>query len=106
MKSGVYAIIRKDTNDMYIGSSKDIVRRLDVHFSQLRLNKHHSKYLQRVYNKYGEHVLETRVLEYCGIDTIIDREQYYIDTFQPVFNTNDIAGRTVRFGFKHSEETR
>ena len=106
MISGIYSIGRIGTDDLYIGSSNDIPKRLKRHFSQLRNNKHHSKYLQRVYNKYGEESLEIKIIEYCNVDILIEREQYYLDTLQPIFNTNTIAGRTVIYGRTMSDEVK
>ena len=44
------------------------------------------------------------ILEYCEIDTLMDREQYYLDKFNPEYNILKIAG-SFR-GFKHSEATK
>jgi group I intron endonuclease len=44
------------------------------------------------------------ILEYCEIDTLMDREQYYLDKFNPEYNILKIAG-SFR-GFKHSEVTK
>ena len=106
MVSGIYSIVRVGTDDLYIGSSSDITKRIKRHFSQLRNNKHHSKYLQRVYNKYGQNALEVRVVEYCDVDILIQREQYYLDTYKPIFNTNTIAGRTVIYGRPMRDDVR
>jgi len=35
---------------------------------------------------------------------ILDREQYYLNIFNPTLNINKIAGSTL--GFKHTEEAR
>lgn len=50
---GIYSIYSKSQNCYYIGKSKDIHKRILKHKSDLRLNRHHSSYLQNVYNKYG-----------------------------------------------------
>ncbi len=106
MVIGIYGIRRVGTDDLYVGSSNNIPMRLKRHWQQLRNGNHHSPYLQRVYNKYGKDALEVFVFEYCTLDVLIEREQFYLDTLKPIFNTNTIAGRTVRVGFKHSDETK
>jgi group I intron endonuclease len=102
---GVYKITTANNNMFYIGSSsRSIIKRLQQHFCDLKKNKHHSLYLQRVYNKYGKSILKIEILEYCNKENILEREQYYIDTLNPVYNTCKIAGNST--GKKHSKETR
>ena len=51
MNSGVYQILNVTTNKRYIGSSKNIVKRLKDHIKSLHSGKHHSILLQRAWNK-------------------------------------------------------
>lgn len=44
------------------------------------------------------------LLPYCEENIILQREQYYIDSLKPYYNTLKFAGNTI--GFKHSEETK
>ncbi|KAH9865936.1 hypothetical protein IAQ61_008524 [Plenodomus lingam] len=53
-------------------------------------------------NGYSNFKLE--ILEYCELDVILKREQYYIDLFNPEYNILKIAG-SFR-GFKHSNDTK
>ena len=50
----IYQIINKDTGLFYVGSTKDIKRRLREHRSTLKRNVHHCQHLQNAWNKYGE----------------------------------------------------
>ncbi len=102
--SGIYKIssIIKDFR-IYIGSAINIKQRNYLHLSQLRNNKHHSKKLQRHFNKYGEKDLLFEIIEECTVETLINREQYWIDLLNPYFNTAKIAGSTL--GVKCSEES-
>lgn len=77
--SGIYAIYSEYTGKMYIGSSKDIRTRLRNHFNELRKNKHHSSYLQNSFNKYGEKVFETMILEEVQENELLVKEQWYLD---------------------------
>lgn len=60
--------------------------------------------MQNCYNKHGADYFSLSIL-YLGQekDDILSKEQYYIDTLKPEFNTALIAGSTA--GIKHSEKT-
>lgn len=59
-------------------------------------------YRSLIKNGYFNFKLE--ILEYCEIDIVIEREQYYLDRFKPEYNILKVAG-SLR-GFKHSEATK
>jgi len=92
MSSGIYQFLCTSNNDRYIGSSVNIEERWKRHLKDLRGNKHHSKYMQRSFNKYGIQSIQISVLEICEPDMLLTREQYYIDTLSPKFNTCKVAG--------------
>ncbi len=54
MYQGIYSITNKVTGYRYIGSSRDIVDRMNVHLKSLRKNKHGNTHLQNAFNKYDE----------------------------------------------------
>lgn len=84
--SGIYIITNIVNGKRYIGSSKNIRKRLWKHRSLLRHNKHENKHFQNAWNKYGEDKFVYSVLEQCTIDVLLDKEQYYIDTLKPEYN--------------------
>lgn len=43
------------------------------------------------------------ILEYCDRSIVINREQYYLDKYEPEYNILTKAGSSL--GFKHSEQT-
>lgn len=98
--SGVYVIINKTNNHRYIGSSKNIYGRLLKHRALLRANRHENQHLQNAWNKYNESNFEYYVLEYCGIDKLFEREQFFIDTLYPEYN---IAPKADSAGFISEE---
>lgn len=75
------------------------------------LNKqnHNNKHLQSSWNKYGEKSFIFRVIEYCEIDILDQKENYYIDLFKS--NDNNfgfnyrIDNKTNR-GLKWSDDQR
>ena len=53
--SGIYCIVNKINNKVYIGQTKQkFVKRYWHHLWCLRKNKHDNRYLQKSFNKYGE----------------------------------------------------
>lgn len=89
--SGIYSIVNIKTGDRYIGSSKDIDRRWYVHKDTARKGKHHSRYFQRAWNKYGEDSFKFFVIE--EMEPIKEKleynEQNTIWLFRPVYNSGD-----------------
>ena len=102
MKSGIYQISIK--SKAYIGSATNIYNRKHRHLHDLKNNKHCNKKMQNYFNKYGIESLLFGVVEYCDIDVLIEREQYFIDNKKPFFNICKIAGNTK--GVLHSEKTK
>lgn len=101
---GVYAITIGDRT--YIGSSaRDIKGRWRTHLWALRSGRHHSRFLQRAFDKYGEASVCFSVLELVdNPEDAVVVEQRYIDTIQPAFNVNPVAASTL--GTTPSPETR
>lgn len=54
--------------------------------------------------KYGYANFSLEILEYCDLEVLISREQFYLDTFNPEYNILKKAGNLL--GFNHSEESR
>lgn len=77
-QGGIYAIICNANGKIYIGSSNDMERRKQKHFSLLRNNRHSNPLLQNAYNKHGEQAFEFKVIETCRESRLLKREQYYI----------------------------
>lgn len=101
--TGVYRISLADGRS-YIGSSVDVRQRWYVHRLQLNRNEHHSPYLQRAWNKYGEDSFTFEVVEECERSALIDVEQRWIDKCIPEFNALPTA--RSRLGVAHTEETK
>lgn len=87
MKSGIYWIVGP-TGKAYIGSSKNVERRLGEHARGLRRGNHGNVHLQNAVNKYGIDAFIFQPIEYCSIAQLIEREQFHIDTqeFDTLYN--------------------
>lgn len=87
-KSGIYRWVNSINNKCYIGSSVYLHSRLlNYNKNYLRRkkstrNSHISRAL--LFHDYNNFNLET--LEYCDINSVIDREQYYIYLLKPEYN--------------------
>lgn len=94
-QSGIYVIENKVNSHIYIGSSKNLAARRGSHFHSLRGGTHHSKYLQRAFDKYGDRNFEFKPLFICDIENLIIFEQMCIDKLQPEYNISPTAGNTI-----------
>jgi hypothetical protein len=104
MTSGVYKIENTATGDIYVGSSVNLLTRWKSHVASLQKGKHHNKYLQRSWDKYGYEPFVFDVLELVRPENLIVSEQKYIEVIHPSYNLNPIAATTR--GYHASEETK
>jgi group I intron endonuclease len=104
MTCGIYRIVNVKNMKCYVGSSKNIEQRWKLHRDTLRTGKHHSKYLQRSYLKYGKSAFEFEVMMTCDPDYLLFYEQQFLDQWKPEYNTYVTAGSNR--GAKFSDEAR
>lgn len=105
-KSGIYYIKCLVNNKIYIGQSKNIRKRFNVHKFYLRNDKNGNPYLQSAWNKYGENNFEFVVIEFCNEEILSEKEIYYIEKYKSMYNEN---GYNICPGGHHcsvSEETK
>lgn len=90
---GIYKIENMNNGKFYIGSSKRVEARWSNHKKDLKQQRHHSVYLQASYNKHGVDNFTFEIIELCEEDKLLEREQFYLDTLKPAYNTEKIAGK-------------
>lgn len=88
---GVYQIVHKSANMVYIGQSIDIFRRMSQHYGQLRRGTHRCPRLQNAYTKYGLEDFTWFILEECSLDKMTNREQFWLDHTDDKYNTAPAA---------------
>jgi group I intron endonuclease len=102
--SGIYEIVNLTNGKRYIGSAKSFARRWYMHRRELGIGKHHSRHLQRSWDRHGADAFAFRVLELCAVSDLIDREQEALDSLRPAYNISRVAGSTL--GVKYTAQGR
>lgn len=99
----IYQIRRIATEQCYVGHTvKQVELRWAAHLVLLSAGKHHSRYLQCAWDKYGMAHFNFELIEQCDDADKLLREQYYIDNLDSCFNTAKVAGS--RLGVLFTEE--
>lgn len=102
--ANIYSITCKSTGRSYIGSSITVYKRWKRHIIDLNNGQHHSQFLQRAWDKYGQDDFEFAIIDECNSDDMLEREQFWIDTVRPSFNMYPVAGSPL--GIKRTDEAR
>ncbi|MDB2480281.1 GIY-YIG nuclease family protein [Porticoccaceae bacterium] len=105
-KCGIYKIHCVGNNRDYIGSAVKHLQRWNSHRSMLARGIHNNRHLQNAYKKYGKESFKYTLIEECSENQLVEREQYWIDSydFAELMNSSPTASTSV--GFLHSEETK
>lgn len=101
---GIYEIRNTVNGKRYVGSAKTFGNRWRVHVQSLRRGDHHSRALQRAWEKYTPAAFQFNKLLICSEENLILYEQAAIDAFKPEYNCAPRAGSQA--GFKFSEHSR
>jgi len=102
--SGIYCIEHIASGRRYVGSAVNIKHRWQTHLLHLRGGRHHSKFLQRCWDKYGEVAFSFRVVLLCDRRNLLWYEQALIDAWAPDYNSAPTAGSQL--GLKMSDEAK
>jgi group I intron endonuclease len=106
-KSGVYLFRNKINSNCYVGSGVDLSVRLSDYFSDYYLNRLDTQtfLIVKAIKKYRLENFSLTILEYVdNRELAIEREQYYIDEIDPVYNILRFARSSL--GYKHTEESK
>lgn len=107
--SGIYKIKCLKNGKIYIGSSFNIIKRINNHFKKLKNNTHINKHLQASYNAYGKDSFVWEILERCDIEFLLYREQFWMDEtkcYDRTIGFNNCIKSDRPLGYKHTEEAK
>ena len=93
--SGIYKITNTITGDFYIGSSKNVKRRLESHKWPSVWKKYPNKQLYKDMKKYGVDKFEFQVIAEVEVDKLKESEQKFIETLKPVYNSCNAKGLNI-----------
>lgn len=86
-KSGVYRWVNNLNDKSYVGSSISLSYKLNLYYSLYSLREvKGSIIIQRALLKYGYSNFTLDILEYCELNVLIEREEYYINLLKPEYN--------------------
>ena len=76
MNRGIYALVNQKNGKRYIGQTNNFTKRKQMHFWELRSNRHYNAHLQRAWNKGDRFSFE--IVEECEPDKCNEREIFWI----------------------------
>lgn len=104
-KSGIYRWTNNLNGKSYVGSSINLSKRFNQYFSpKLLSNRRYISLINQALLKYKVDNFSLEILEYCAKESVLDREQLYLNLLKPKYNIYLKAGSPM--GFKHSEKSR
>lgn len=102
--SGIYKITNTITGDFYIGSSKNIEKRWVKHKSKSTWKQCPNNPMYNDFQKYGTDKFDFQILEEAEIDSLKEKEQQFIETLKPTYNSNRAKGFDIERRKKYKKE--
>ena len=90
--SAVYKITNTVTNDFYIGSSKDVKQRWASHKWPSKWKRYSNNPMYIDMQRYGVDKFEFEILEEVEEGKLKEKEQQFIETLKPTYNSNRANG--------------
>lgn len=109
--SGIYAIINRSSGKVYIGQSRNILKRISDHFNLLEKGKHPNPKLQNSFNKWGRSAFEDEIVAWMDEESDLnDVEGLYLTGEASLGNMSmyniAISPTSGMAGRKHTEEAK
>ena len=100
--TGIYLVTNKLNGHQYVGQSVNIKRRWMKHKCPSSITN--DRIINKAYRKYGFDNFDYQVIEECSEEMLDEREKYWINNLNPVYNMNE--GGTGNKGHHHSESVK
>ena len=97
---GIYKITNTVTGDFYIGSSKNVKSRWTDHKKPSSWKNHPNNPMYQDMKKYGVDKFAFEILEVVEVEKLKEKEQQFIETLKPTYNSNRANG----FDFERYKE--
>lgn len=99
----LYQIVHLESGFKYVGqTSRPAIKRWREHLYPLRKNKHHNRYLQSAWNKYGEQSFKFEIIkEYNTLEELNQAEIELIRSGNNMFNLTDGGN-----GYQHLDKSK
>lgn len=85
-KAGIYMFINKINKKVYIGKSNDLFTRINFYTKKTSKTSSFNSKIFKALGKYGFNNFAFSIIEYCPVEELSKREQYYIDMIKPQYN--------------------
>ena len=102
--SGVYKITNTITGDFYIGSSKNVKRRWAAHKWPSRWKNYPNNPMYLDMQRYGVGKFEFEILEEVEEGSLKEKEQQFIETLNPAYNSCNANGLDIERKKKTDKE--
>ena len=89
---GIYKITNIITGDFYIGSSKDVKKRWRAHKWPSRWNECPNNPMYIDMQKYGVENFVFEIIAEIEVDSLKEKEQWFIETLKPTYNDRNANG--------------
>lgn len=102
-KTGIYCWVNKINGNAYIGSAHSLYKRISNYYQASYYKRESNLVIIRAIKKHGLENFALVILEYTDIETLIEREKYWIDKIEPAYNM--IKNPTIIFSSaKHRQK--
>lgn len=92
----IYCIKNTENGKVYIGSTNHFLKRIKRHVRELTYKYHYNKHLQNAWNKHTKPFVVFILEEISDIETILNREQFYIEKYKAI---DENFGYNIRNNF-------
>ena len=101
---GIYKITNTVTGDFYIGSSNDVKRRCAEHKKPSTWKRFPNNQLYKDMQKYGLDKFDFQVIAEVEESFLKEKEQKFIETLKPTYNSNNAKGLDIERRKKYCKE--